>query len=109
MGAFSKFFLNFFMNLNVSFKSFYLSLHFIVLKQQLFSLLRLILQLSGQLMILEDGQPSRGLQLFIVECQEVSFGLLNFVQHVLSELLCGLDLFALFLIHIVLVIFLLSI
>jgi len=55
MTSLGKFLLNLFMNLNISLQGFNLSLHLIVSVQELLRLLWLVLQLSGQLMILQNG------------------------------------------------------
>jgi hypothetical protein len=82
----------------VSLQSFNLRLHLIVLVEQLLCLLGLVLELSGQLMVLEDGQTGGGLELLVIECQQVCFGLFDLVEHVFPQLLCCLDLLSLLLI-----------
>lgn len=105
MRALRKLFLNFFVNFDIALKRLYLSLHLVVLEQELFSLLRLILKLGCQLMVLQNCQASCGLKLFIVKSKQVSFGLLDLVKHVLSELFSRLDLLSLFLVNLTLNIF----
>ena len=91
-----QFFLYLFVYLYVSLQSFNLLLHFIVFKQKLLSLLALVLELSGQLVILKYCQPRRRLELLIVECQEIGLGFLYFEKHLFSQLLGRLDLLPLF-------------
>ena len=88
-------------DLDVSLERLNLRLHFVVLEEQLLSLLRLILQLSGQLVVLQNSQASGRLQLLVVKSKQVGFGLLDLVKHVLPQFLCRLDLLALLLIHLV--------
>ena len=57
-----------------------------------------MLKLSGQLMILEDGQVRRRLQLLVVHGEKVRLRLLDVEQHLLSKLLRLLDPIKLFLI-----------
>ena len=42
-------------------------------------------------MILEDGQPSGGLKLLIIQSKKICFRLFNLVKHLFSQLLCGLN------------------
>lgn len=49
-------------------------------------------------MVLQDRQASSGLQLLVVQRQQVGLCLFDFVKHFFTEFLCGLDLFTLFLI-----------
>jgi len=51
--------------------------------------------------ILENRQSRCSLQLFIVESEEIGFGLLDFIEHVFPELFCGLNLFPFFLIDVI--------
>lgn len=81
MWSFGKFSLNFFVNLNVSFDFVDLGTHFVICEQQLLSLLGLMIQLSGQLVILQDGESCCGLQLLIIESQQIGFGFFDFVLH----------------------------
>ena len=55
MRAFREFLLNLFVNLDIAFERLNLSLHLVVLEEQLLSLLRLVLKLSRQLVVLENG------------------------------------------------------
>lgn len=50
-------------------------------------------------MVLQDGEPGGGLQLFVVEGVQVGLGLLDFVLHLLPQLLDGLDLVTLLLVY----------
>jgi hypothetical protein len=96
-----KLLLDLLVDLDVSLERLNLRLHFVVLEEQLLSLLRLILQLSGQLVVLQNSQASGRLQLLVVKSKQVGFGLLDLVKHVLPQFLCRLDLLALLLIHLV--------
>ena len=51
-------------------------------------------------MVLKDRQPCGRLLLLIIQSQQVSFRLLDFILHFLSELLSGLDLLPLFCDHV---------
>jgi len=79
MGSLSKFFLDFLMYFDIPLECFDLRLHLIVLVEQLFSLLRLVLQLSRQLVVLQNSQTSRRLELLVVQCQQIRFCLLDLV------------------------------
>jgi hypothetical protein len=92
MRSLSKFLLDLLMDFDVSLQSLNLCLHFVVLEEQLLSLLGLILELSSELVVLEDSEASGGLELLVVKSEQVSFGLLDLVKHVLPEFLCRLDL-----------------
>jgi hypothetical protein len=92
MRSLSKFLLDLLMDFDVSLQSLNLCLHFVVLEEQLLSLLGLILELSGELVVLEDSEASGGLELLVVKSEQVSFGLLDLVKHVLPQFLCRLDL-----------------
>jgi len=87
------------MDLDVPLESGDLRLHFRGLVKKLLSLLRLVFKLSRQLMVLQDRQPSGGLELLIIQSQEISFGLFNLVKHFFSEFLSSLDSFPLFVIN----------
>jgi len=50
-------------------------------------------------MVLQDRQPSGGLELLIIQSQEISFSLFNLVKHFFSEFLSSLDSFSLFVIN----------
>lgn len=54
------------MDLNITFKGVDLRLHLVVLVEQLFGLLALVFQFSGQLMVLQYGKPGCGIQLFVI-------------------------------------------
>ena len=51
-------------------------------------------------MVLKDRQPCGRLLLLIIQSQQVSLRLLDFILHFLSELLSGLDLLPLFCDHV---------
>ena len=72
------------MDLDLTRKSLNLSLHLVVLEDEYLSLLRLMLKLGCQLMILQDSQPCRCLELLIVHGKKISFGLLDIEEHLLS-------------------------
>jgi hypothetical protein len=67
MRSFGKFLLYFLVDFNVALESLNLRLHFIVLEEQLLSLLRLIFKLSGELVILQNSQASSSLELLIIK------------------------------------------
>ena len=77
---------------DVAFQSVYLDLHFIIFGQKLFCLLRLVFELRGQLVVLQDGQPSRCLELLVIQGHQISLGLLNFVVHLFAQFLDCVDL-----------------
>ena len=93
---------HFLVDLDIPFKSINLSSHLVILLQEYLSLLGLVLQLSCELMILQDGQPGRCLQLLIVQSEEVCLRLFDFMQHFLSQGLGSLYLVSLKLIHLIL-------
>ena len=66
---------------------------------QLLCVLGLIVELSGQLMILQDCKSRLCLQLLVIECHEVGLGLLDLEVHLLRQLLNILNLFKLFLVN----------
>ena len=98
VGPLGQLLLDLLMDLDIPLESVDLCLHLAVLVEQLLGLLRLVLELSGQLMVLQDGQPGGGLQLLVVQRQQVGLGFLDLVKHLLSELFGGLDLLPLFLV-----------
>lgn len=55
MRALRKLFLNLFVDFDIALERLYLSLHLVVLEQELLSLLRLILKLGCQLMVLQNS------------------------------------------------------
>ena len=75
-----------------------LLLHLVVLEDEDFCLFGLVLQLGCQLMVLEDGQVRRGLQLLVVHGEKVRLRLLDVEEHLLAKLLRLLDPIQLFLI-----------
>ena len=83
-----------FMNLDISFQGFNLSFHLVISVQKLLGLFRLVLQLRRQLMILQNGQPRRRLQLLIIQRQQICFGFFNFIKHFFSQLFSCLNLFS---------------
>lgn len=87
--------LNFLMNVNVTDERLNLLLVLIVLQEQFLSLLRLELELGRELTVLEDGEAGRRLQLLIVQREQVRLGLFDLEQHLLSQLLSGLNLLTL--------------
>ena len=50
-----------------------------------------MLKFSGQLVVLENGETSRGLELLVIEREEIGLGLLDRLEHFLPQLLCFLD------------------
>ena len=69
MRSLSKFLLDLLMDFDVSLQSLNLCLHFVVLEEQLLSLLGLILELSGELVVLENSEASGGLELLVVKSE----------------------------------------
>ena len=61
MGALGQLFLHFFVDLYLALVGFDLRLHLVILKNQDLCLLALMLQLSGELMVLQDRQVGRRL------------------------------------------------
>jgi len=84
-------FLDFLVDLGLTLVRFNLLLHLVVLDDEELGLLGLVFEFGGQLVVLEDGEASRGLELFVVECEEVGLGLLDRLEHFLPQLLCFLD------------------
>lgn len=87
-----QFLLHLFVNLYVPLQGFDLLLHLVVFEEQLLRLLALVLELRGELMVLQNRQPRRGLQLLVIEGKQIRLGLLDLEQHLLPQLLGGLDL-----------------
>lgn len=82
---FGQLFLYLFVDLDVTFKSLYLLLHLCVFVDELFTLLGLMLEFSGQLLILQDGQLRSRLQLLVVLGQQLGFSLLQLDQLFLAK------------------------
>jgi hypothetical protein len=78
---------------DVSLKGLDLLDQFLVFEKQFFSLLGLVLEFSGQLMILEHGQPGLGVKLFFAQGEKIGLGLLDLVQHVFFQLVSGIFFF----------------
>ena len=58
-----------------------------------------MLELSRQLMVLQDGQVSCRLELLVIHGQQIGFGLLNVEQHLFAQLLSLFDPIKLLLVH----------
>ena len=54
---------------------------FLILEDYLFSLFALILELAGELVVLEHSESCCGLQLFFFQAQQVLSHLSDFVSH----------------------------
>jgi len=91
VGALSKLFLDFFMDFNLALVGLDLLLHLVVLKDEDLRLLRLVLELGRKLVILQNGQVSRGLQLLIIHGKQIGLGLLNVKKHFFAQLLSFLN------------------
>jgi len=65
--------------------------HRVVIFQKLLCLLRLVIQLSGERMILEDSEPSAGLELLVVQSHKVGLGLFDLEVHLLVQSLDSID------------------
>lgn len=91
VGSLGQLLFHFFVDLDFSLVRLDLLLHLVILKDQDLCLLRLVLQLGRQLVVLQNGQVRRRLQLLVVHCQQVRLRLLNVEQHLFSELFCLLD------------------
>jgi len=70
-------FLDFLVDLSLALVRFNLLLHLVVLDDEEFGLLGLMFEFGGQLVVLENGEASGGLELLIVESEEVGLGLLD--------------------------------
>lgn len=69
MTALGKLLLDLLVDLDLTLVRLNLPLHLVVLEDENFGLLRLVLQLGRQLMILKDGQVRRRLQLLVIHSQ----------------------------------------
>lgn len=87
VGPFGELLFDFLVDLNLPLVGFDLLLHLVVLVNQNFSLLRLMLQLCRQLVILQDGQMRGCLQLLVVHRQQVRLRLFDVEEHFLAQLL----------------------
>ena len=103
-----QFLLHVFVNADVSRHSLNVRFHLLILGKQLLCLLRLILQLNRQLRILKHRESSGGLQLLIIQRQQARFGLLDLLEHFPAQLFCRLQLFPVFLVHLLDPVFALS-
>lgn len=83
MRSLGQFFLHFFVDLDISIGLFNLFGQRRILLKEVLGLLALVLQLSSQLVVLQDSQPGSGLKLFVVESIQVGFCLLDLVLHLL--------------------------
>ena len=91
--------LDLFVDLDLALVRLDLCFHLVVLENEDLRLLRLMLQLGGQLMVLEDSQMCRCLQLLIVHGQQVRLRLLDVEEHFFAQLLSLFYPIELFLIH----------
>lgn len=81
VGSLGEFILNLFVDLKLLPKLHDLSLQFFVLEDYLLSLLALVFQLAGELMVLKHGQPSSGLKFFFFEAEQVLPHFPDLVSH----------------------------
>ena len=96
MGSLGQFLLNLFVNLKVFLEVGNFFGQVLVLKNQLLGLFGLELQLWGKLVILQHGQSCGGLELLLFEREEICAHVTDFGEHLISELVSGLDFLALF-------------
>jgi len=80
------------MKRNVSLQTFYLLGHLVMSLYQILRVLRLVFQLSRQLVVLQDSESRLRLKLLVIECHQVGLSLLHFEVHLLCQLLHVLDL-----------------
>lgn len=73
--------------------------HRIILRDQLLSLLRLVVQLGGQLVVLQNCESCCRLQLLLVQRHQVCLSLFYFVVHFFAQLLDSVDLCSLTLVY----------
>ena len=69
--------------------------HFVMRADKLLGILRLVVQLGCQLMILENGETSLGLQLFVIQSHQVCLSLFHLEVHLLCQFLHIFDFFEL--------------
>ena len=91
MASFGKFLFDLFVDFDLTLVSLDLLLHLVILEDQDFSLFGLMFELRGELMVLQDGQVRRRLQLFVIHGQKVRFRLLYIEEHLFAQLLSLLD------------------
>ena len=82
--ALGKLLLDLLVDFDLPLVSLNLSLHLVVLEDEDLSLLGLVLQLCRQLMILQDGQVCRCLQLLVIHGEQIGFGLFDVKKHLLA-------------------------
>uniref|UniRef100_A0A7S3MM06 Uncharacterized protein n=1 Tax=Favella ehrenbergii TaxID=182087 RepID=A0A7S3MM06_9SPIT len=88
VGSLCQLLLDFFVDLDFALVSLNLLLHLVVFEDQNFGLFRLMLELGRQLMILQDRQMRRRLQLLVVHREQVRLCLFYIEKHLLAQLLC---------------------
>lgn len=91
VGPLGQLFLDFLVDLDLALVSLNLLLHLVILEDEDLGLLRLVLQLGRQLVVLQDRQVRRCLQLLVVHSQEVGLRLLDVEEHLFAELFGLLD------------------
>ena len=79
------------MDFNLALVGLDLLLHLVVLEDEDLRLLRLVLELGRKLVILQNGQVSRGLQLLIIHGKQIGLGLLNVEKHFFAQLFSFLN------------------
>ena len=87
MWPFRQFLLHLLMNLHIPSQSWYFSLQLFVRFEQSLRLPRLILQLSGQLLILQQIQPCSRRLVLILHREHTSLRFLDFDEHLLPQIL----------------------
>ena len=74
--------LNRLMQLDIPLQRVDLILHLVVLGQQLLRLLGLVVELGGQLVVLQGGEAGGCVDLFFVQGSQISLGFLDLVLHI---------------------------
>jgi hypothetical protein len=90
VGPLRQLFLHLLVQLQVFLQCLYLARHRPVLKNQILRLLRLELELAGELLVLLYGQPCGALEFVLIEVEHVDFDLFDLLEHLLAHLLHAL-------------------
>ena len=77
---------------DVALQDFDLLRHLVMRLHELLCVFGLVVELSRQLVVLQDGQSGLRLELFIIECHQVCLSFLHLEIHLLGEFLHVLDL-----------------
>ena len=91
VASFGEFLFDLFVDFDLTLVSLDLLLHLVILEDQDFSLFGLMLEFRGELMVLQDGQVRRRLQLLVIHRQKIRLRLLNIEEHLFAQLLSLLD------------------